>query len=86
METRPRGLSASFSLVRGAMRLLKQRRSIDQQRALSPVDSVAMRSICGPAITIIRIGGLYEDRGTESMVVGDAPTSEDAYSLSRSTR
>jgi len=65
METRPRGLSASFSLVRGAMRLLKQRRSIDQQRALSPVDSVAMRSICGPAITIIRIGGLYEDRGTE---------------------
>jgi hypothetical protein len=65
METKLRQLYASFSPARDAVRPLKLPRSIDRQRALSPADSVATRCMYGQAVTTIRTGGLYEDRGTE---------------------
>ena len=64
-ETKLRRLFASFSPAGGAARPLRQPRSIDRQRALSPADSVATRCIYGQVVTTIRNGGLYEGRGTE---------------------
>ena len=65
LETKLRRLFASFSPAGGAARPLRQPRSIDRQRALSPADSVATRCIYGQVVTTMRNGGLYEGRGTE---------------------
>ena len=65
LETKLLRLFASFSPARGAARPLKQPRSIDRQRALSPADSVATRCIYGQVVTTMRNGDLYEGRGTE---------------------
>ena len=65
LETKLRRLFASFSPARGAARPLRQPKSIDRQRAVSPAASVATRCIYGQVVTTMRNGDLFEGRGTE---------------------